>query len=331
MKRLGIAFSGGPTASEIVDCVGLAEDLGYESAWIAEGHGGDQFSILSGCAAATSKIKLGTAISSVFVRSAPTLAMAAATVDELSKGRLILGLGSSHKVQVVPEHGIEYSKPILRLTETVKIIRELIKTGSVEFNGETIKIEKFDLWFKPRRPQIPIYLAGLFPKMVMTCGEIADGIILTRSTLKTADEIQPHLITGSTVAGKNPKNIDITSLLPTAVCETKKEAVDMMRPGLTFYVGFFPRYNKLVASYGFEQETADAAEAFKKGDMEAAERCITDAMVEATSIAGTPSDCLDKIEEYRDSGIQLPILSPFVRGNNAKLVFETTIRACAGK
>ena len=65
--------------------------------------------------------------------------------------------------------------------------------------------------------------------------------------------------------------------------------------------------------------------------MEAAERCITDAMVEATSIAGTPSDCLDKIEEYRDSGIQLPILSPFVRGNNAKLVFETTIRACAEK
>ena len=257
--------------------------------------------------------------------------MAAATVDELSKGRLILGLGSSHKVQVVPEHGIEYSKPILRLTETVKIIRELIKTGSVEFDGETIKIEKFDLWFKPRRPQIPIYLAGLFPKMVTTCGEIADGIILTRSTLQTADEIQPHLVAGSNIAGRNPKNIDITSLLPTAVCETKKEAVDMMRPGLTFYVGFFPRYNKLVASYGFEQETADAAAAFKKGDMQAAERCITDAMVEATSIAGTPSDCLDKIEEYRDSGIQLPILSPFVRGNNAKLAFETTIRACAGK
>ena len=103
MNRLGIAFSGGPTASEIVDCVRLAENLGYESAWIAEGHGGDQFSILSGCAAATSRIKLGTAISSIFVRSAPTLAMAAATVDELSEGRLILGLGSSHKVQVVPE------------------------------------------------------------------------------------------------------------------------------------------------------------------------------------------------------------------------------------
>ena len=103
----------------------LAEDLGYDSAWIAEGHGGDQFSILSGCAAATSRIKLGTAISSIFVRSAPTLAMAAATVDELSEGRLILGLGSSHKVQVVPEHGIEYNKPILRLTETVKIIKEL--------------------------------------------------------------------------------------------------------------------------------------------------------------------------------------------------------------
>lgn len=331
MKKLGIAFSGGPTASEIVECVSLAENLGYESAWIAEGHGGDQFSILTGCAARTSTIKLGTAISSIFVRSAPTLAMAAATVDELSKGRLILGLGSSHKVQVVPEHGIEYRQPITRLIETVHIIRELIKNGSVEFSGQTININKFDLWFTPRRENIPIYLAGLFPKMVGVCGELADGIILTRSTLKTATEIQEYLASGAEKSGRDVAKIQVTSLLPTAVCDTKKEAMEMMRPGLTFYVGFFPRYNKLVASYGFEQEAADAAMAFKKGDIQGAERCITDAMVDATSIAGTPTQCLDKIEQYRDSGIELPILSPFVRGSNAKQVFENTIRACSGK
>ncbi|SVD71129.1 uncharacterized protein METZ01_LOCUS423983, partial [marine metagenome] len=80
--------------------VALAESLGYDSAWIAEGHGGDQFSVLSGCALQTSRIRLGTAISSVFVRSIPTIAMAAATVDDLSHGRFILGIGSSHRVQV---------------------------------------------------------------------------------------------------------------------------------------------------------------------------------------------------------------------------------------
>src|SRR5437773_12418939 len=111
MERLGIAFSGGASPAEIVDCVTLAEALGHESAWVAEGHGGDQFAVLAACAAATSRILLGTAISSVFVRTAPTIAMAAATVDALSGGRFILGLGSSHKVQVEGEHGVSYEKP----------------------------------------------------------------------------------------------------------------------------------------------------------------------------------------------------------------------------
>ena len=87
MARLGLAISGGLSPTEIVECVKLAEDLGYESAWVAEGHGGDQFAILAACAVATRRILLGTSISSVFVRSVPTIAMAAATVDHLSNRR----------------------------------------------------------------------------------------------------------------------------------------------------------------------------------------------------------------------------------------------------
>ena len=94
--RIGVAFSGGLTPSDVVECVKLAEALGYESAWVAEGHGGDQFAILGACAVATRRIRLGTSISSVFVRSATTIGMAAATVDQLAKGRFILGLGGSH-------------------------------------------------------------------------------------------------------------------------------------------------------------------------------------------------------------------------------------------
>lgn len=328
MKRIAVGFSGGPNASQIVECVKLAEELGYESAWVAEGHGGDQFSILSGCAITTSKIQLGTAISSVFVRSAPTLAMAAATVDELSGGRFILGLGSSHRVQVEPEHGIEFGKPMLRVRETVEIIRQLLANGSAQYNGETVKIENFDLWFEPHRKEIPIYLAGLFPKMTAMCGEIADGIILTRSTLKTAAEIRKNLTVGTTIANREPSAVAITSLLPTAVAETRAEAMDMMRPGLALYIGFFPRYNKLIASHGFEQEAADIATAFKKGDMEAANRGVTDAIVDATGVAGTPSQCRERIEAYRDSGIDLPIISPFARGPGAQKVFMDAIKAC---
>src|SRR5262249_38112125 len=120
MARIGVAFSGGLPPADIVECVKLADELGYESAWVAEGHGGDQCAILAACAAVTRRIKLGPSISSVFVRSATTIAMAAATVDQLSGGRFILGLGSSHKVQVEPEHGIPFVQPTQRLRETVE-------------------------------------------------------------------------------------------------------------------------------------------------------------------------------------------------------------------
>src|SRR5437879_9014345 len=138
MRRLGIAFSGGPNPAAIVDCVKLAEALGYESAWVAEGHGGDQFAVLAACATQTSRILLGTSITSVFVRTIPTIAMAAATVDHLSAGRFILGLGSSHKVQVEGEHGVPYSKPLTRVRERVEIIRRLLRDGRVQSAGERV-------------------------------------------------------------------------------------------------------------------------------------------------------------------------------------------------
>src|SRR5262245_62896572 len=147
MARVGVAFSGGLAPADIVECVKLAEDLGYESAWVAEGHGGDQFATLGACAVATRRIRLGTSISSVFVRSAPTIAMAAATVDDLSGGRFILGLGSSHRVQVEPEHGVPFAQPVQRLRETVDVVRALLRDGVVSYRGTVLRIERFDLWF----------------------------------------------------------------------------------------------------------------------------------------------------------------------------------------
>ena len=107
--------------------------------------------VLAACARETSRIGLGTAITSVFVRTAPTIAMAAATVDDLSGGRFILGIGSSHKVQVEAEHGVLYAKPLTRTRETVEVVRALLRDGRVEYRGETIRIDGFDLWFAPRR------------------------------------------------------------------------------------------------------------------------------------------------------------------------------------
>jgi alkanesulfonate monooxygenase SsuD/methylene tetrahydromethanopterin reductase-like flavin-dependent oxidoreductase (luciferase family) len=136
MERLGVGFAGGFQPKEVAACVKYAEQLGYDSAWVTEGHGGDQFTILTACALATSRITLGTNISSVFARSAPTIAMAAACVDDFSNGRFILGLGSSHRVQVVGEHGLEYSKPLSRVKESVDIIRTIWRDGEIRsYNG----------------------------------------------------------------------------------------------------------------------------------------------------------------------------------------------------
>jgi alkanesulfonate monooxygenase SsuD/methylene tetrahydromethanopterin reductase-like flavin-dependent oxidoreductase (luciferase family) len=248
MDRIGIAISGGPNPAEIVDLVVLAEHLGYESAWVAEGHGGDQFAILAACAMRTSRIRLGTAISSVFVRTAPTIAMAASSLADLSGGRFILGLGSSHKAQVGPEHGVPYGKPLTRTRETVAFVRALIRDGHAAIAGETIRIENFDLWYEPRARHVPLYLSAVFPKGIALCGEVADGVILTRSTLATAPEVRAQLDTAARAAGRDPAPIALTTLLPTAVGASRAEAFAALCPGLAFYAGFFPRYNRLDTS-----------------------------------------------------------------------------------
>jgi probable F420-dependent oxidoreductase len=329
MGRIGVAISGGPNPAEIVDLVVLAEQLGYDSAWLAEGHGGDQFAILAAAAVRTSHIKLGTSISSVFVRTAPTIAMAASTVADLSGGRFILGLGSSHKAQVGPEHGVTYGKPLTRTRETVAIVRELLRGGRVHFEGQTIRIENFDLWYAPRHRDIPVYLSAVFAKGIALCGEVADGIILTRSTLQTAARVRLQLAEAARGAGRDPDRIEVTTLLPTSVGETRDAALAALRPGLAFYLGFFPRYNRMMAEHGFPDEAAAIAEAWTRGDRQAAERTVSDAMIETTSIAGTPGQCRARIEAYRHSGFDLPIISPFARGPDAAARFAVAIRACA--
>jgi alkanesulfonate monooxygenase SsuD/methylene tetrahydromethanopterin reductase-like flavin-dependent oxidoreductase (luciferase family) len=103
----------------------------------------------------------------------------------------------------------------------------------------------------------------------------------------------------------------------------------VLRPGLAFYAGFFPRYNRMMAEHGFAEEASAIAEAWSRGDRKAAERAVSDALIDATSVCGTPAQCRGKLEAYRQSGIDLPILSPFARGPDAKARFEAAIRACA--
>jgi alkanesulfonate monooxygenase SsuD/methylene tetrahydromethanopterin reductase-like flavin-dependent oxidoreductase (luciferase family) len=331
MARIGLALTGGLAPGEIVECVRLAEELGYESVWMEEGHGGDQFAILTACALATTRIRLGTAISSVFVRSLPTIAMAAATVDHLSQQRFLLGLGSSHKVQVEPEHGLPYGRPVSRIRDSVAVIRALLRDGVVSYQGKTVTIERFDLWFTPIRQEIPIYLAALFPPMLEVCGELAQGVLLVWSMLGTAQQAAEHIARGAHRAGRQPEAIDIASLLPCSVAASQPEAFNVLRPVVAFFGGFFPRYQRLLAAYGFPEAARAIRAAWVQGDREGATRAVPDALIAAVGVAGTPEECRERVEAYRHSGIALPIINPMTlsAGRDAKQDVMDAMRAYA--
>ena len=311
--RLGVGFSRGVAPADIVEAVRLAESLRYESAWMAEGHAGDQFAVLGAAAAVTTRIRLGTSISSVFVRIAPTIAMAAATLDHLSSGRFVLGLGTSHREQVEPD--------------TIAIVRALVRDGSVSHRGRVVTIERFDLWFTPRRREIPIYVAALFPKMLEIAGAIADGVVLTWPTLEAPRHAAEHVARGAAQAGRPPG--EITSLIPCAVSPTRREALDALRPGVALYAGFFPRYNRLLAEGGFAEEARAIKEAWDRGDRGTIARLVPDAMVDAVTIAGTPAECRDRLARYRAAGLDLPIISPRPAGADPRGSVMDAIRALA--
>ena len=330
MERLGVAFSGGGMSPpEVVQCVRLAEELGYESAWVAEGHGGDQFAILTACALATGRIRLGTAISSVFVRSAPTIAMAAACVDYYSGGRFVLGLGSSHRVQVEPEHGLPFAGPIPRVRDTVAIVRRLLKDGNLlDYRGEAIHIRSFDLHFPVLRPELPIYLAAVFPKMLAIAGEIGQGVLLTWCTPEQARAAAGSVAAGASRAGVNPGDIELAALLSAAAPGDDNDDGDLRRV-VAAYAGRFPRYRRLMAEAGYAGEVELVRRAWQAGNSDEAARLAPEGLISRMSLPADAAARRARLAEYRAAGVTLPIITPRVSGVGAFAAAQGIIRANA--
>ncbi len=315
---------------EVVECCRLADQLGYHSFWLSEGHGGDQFTTLTACALATENIKLGTSIVSVYVRSAPTIAMAAACLDHFSNGRFILGLGSSHKVQVEGEHGIPYHLPVTRLREYIDVIRALLRDGKVSYKGRVLDIDNFDFWLPTLHPEVPIYAAAVFDKMLRTCGEITQGTILTWTTLSGARNAARVVAEGARAAGRDHAEVEIADLITTVVSDDGPADLEGIRKATAFYAGFFPRYNRALSENGFPEEAAAIRAAFLEGKRgPALESFVPDSMLRSIAITGTSEECLDRIQTYRDAGVTLPIIAPRASGVGAAEKAKEVIRALA--
>jgi len=308
--KVGISYWGGMTANDVVGCTRLAERRGFHSAWMAEGHGGDAFAILTACALSTKRIRLGTSIVSIFVRSAPTIALGAATVDSISKGRFILGLGTSHQAQVEPEHGLVFEKPIGRMRETLEVVRGLLQSSKISHRGKIFPQIDFDYWFEPLRKRIPMYVAAVFPKMIEFGGKFADGTITVWHTVSRARESAEILRSSAKKSGRKASEVELAALIPTCVSEDSETAIEGMKRLVAFYCGFFPRYNRLMSESGFAKEAEMIRAAWVDGRKEESYDMVTEKMTRTLGIAGEPEECPKRLEEYRKAGVGTPIMFP---------------------
>ena len=300
----------GRTVNDLPEFARLAEGLGYDSVWQVEGRGGDQFSVLTACALATDRIGLGTNISSIFVRTAPLIAMAAATVDRYSGGRFILGLGTDHAQQVMRMHGQPFSKPIPRMLDTVEIVRQLIRDGEVSYDGEIFDIEHFDLWLEPIRSELPIYLAAVNPKMLGIAGETGQGVIMVYHTVDSVRDARAHIMRGAERAGKQHEDVVVSTMIPCAVASDRDDARELMRHSAVAIQTVLPRYTKLLHDHGFGEEWDAVLEALREDDRAKAAAMISDSYLGAFTITGTPTQARERLEAWREAGIDLPILVP---------------------
>ena len=284
-----------------------AEDLGYESIWIAETGGPDPFVLAAAVAQVTKRVRIGLAVSPVYIRTPATIAAAAGTVSQLAPGRFILGLGSSSHAIVGNWHGIPFRKPLARVRETVTTVRGMLAGQKSNFDGETLQTHGFRLMVPPAAP-VPIYVGALKPAMIELAGEVGDGIAINLLPAAAVGPTKAHLAAGAARAGKDPATLEVVCRQQVVVTDDKSGARDLFRNALTGYFAT-PVYNQYAAWYGFEEEAAQIAEGFKSGDRALTRKGMSDRLVDAVAIFGTVDECKARIAEYVAAGVDTTAIS----------------------
>lgn len=308
----------------------LADELGYDSLWLGETWGYELFSSLAHIAHVTERIALGAGIANVFSRSATVIAMAAATIDAQSNGRLILGLGSSGPVVVEKLHGVPFDRPLRRLREYTDVINTLIAGERLDHHGELLQLDQgFRLRINPVRPHIPIYIASLTPKSLEQSGQIADGVLPIYWPGEKFDEMRALLDDASTSAGKPSGSTLIAPYITTVLVEKDgdREAMRLRaRAPIAFYIGRMGHfYAEMLESHGFTEEVAAVRAGWKDGH-DAAAAGVSDAMLDATALVGTADEIMATLEKWVAAGLDEPLLS-FSGADPGKV--ERTLRALA--
>lgn len=306
--------------------VRLAENRGYASVWLPESPGREAFTELTALAVSSERIRIGTGIVPVFARL-PTIAAAAmTTAATLAPGRVILGLGIGHKPAMEGGHGVTFSRPFQHTREFTEIVRQLLREGKVSYDGEIYRIKQFQFDAPPPQP-VPVFLAALRPNMLQLAGAVADGVLMNWASLDYIPEAIGYIRQGAEAAGRSLDEIEIACYLRTCVTDQPEVVEAACRTQLARY-GSMTYYQKYFERIGFEDEATAIAAAWQRGDGDAAAQAVTLPMIQATTIYGSAETCQQRLQAYRDAGLQHPIIAPFPIGEPIEETFVRTIEGC---
>ena len=307
-------------AAEVIGLVEIAEDVGFGAYWKGESNSTDPLVLISAAASRTKTIKLGTAIYHIYGRSPVTLGIQSATLQDLSGGRLLLGLGVANK-SIAGWHGGVFDRPLKRAREYIEIVRKVAAGERVEYEGEIYQTGKrFQLSWKPSHPKFPIYLAGLGPQMTRLVGKIADGVFINMATPAKIREIAARVREGAKEAGRDPNKVEIIAKCRVSLNPDRTLARSKLRQVLTFY-NLADHYSDMLKGLGFEAEVNAIQDAFKQGGFKAAMGALTDAYMDRLPvIPGTSiSEIKEKLKPFEEAGANrlvipyVPVTEPVVK------------------
>jgi F420-dependent oxidoreductase-like protein len=305
---VGTFISVGRSLETAIQRVEQAERLGYESVFVTHIAGRDSLSVLAAYATRSERVKLGTGVLPIYSRTPVATAQAAATIDELSGGRLVLGLGVSHQVTVENWYGQRIEKPVRDMREYVGAVRAMLR-GEDPPPAERFPTRFRFMGFEPR-PDLPIYIAALSPRMLRLAGEIADGVVLWLCTpAYIRDVVLPEVTRGRERAGKDLEGFDIVAAVPAAVTSEPAEAREKLRADLVPYFNL-PFYRAMIERSGFPEEV-EAAQA-------------SDRFIDALAAIGDPETVVAQVRRYLDAGATSPCVGAIPRTD-----FAVTLEAAA--
>lgn len=313
MRRLsiGVNWQGAFDLNDVIEQAKVADDAGVELISIAEAWGRDAFTLLTVVARETSRIKLGTSIVNIFSRTPAALAQHFATLDELSGGRMLIGMGSSGPQVIEHFHGIPFDRPLQRTREYIEIINMLLAEQPLNYNGKIFKLERgFTLRFKPVRPHIPIHIASITPKSLQQTARLADGwipIFLPKPQWKPQLDSFYSMVDA---AGRQRSDVDVRNP-STVVVSEKREAVKAAEAGnAAFYIarmGDF--YYEHFSRMGYADEANAVRRAWADGGSSAGAAALPRELVEDLSTVGSVGECVDALDQAAEAGFTLHSVS----------------------